>query len=361
MLKLVEGKYSYKLAGIATSYEYPGIESVSQNLKKAKRLKKRPRRSLSIPIFIYTKGNFEEPNNIYITKDIFRTEQQITAINPQQKDYNWGTVELVHWMTKDSISAEGLLYKPEDFDPKKKYPVMIYFYDRESDRLYSYTSPSPSRSIINIPYFVSNGYIVFVPNIYYKEGEPGQSAMRSIMPGVDMISKNKWIDQENMAIQGQSWGGYQVAYMITQTDRFKAAGAGAPVSNMTSAYGGIRTSSGVTRQMQYEQGQSRIGKNLWDGYNLYYKNSPLFFIPNVKTPVLIMHNDKDGAVPWAQGVEFFVGLRRMGKQAWMLQYKGEDHNLVHRHNAKDLSEKLAEFFDHFLKGAPEPEWMKKQN
>jgi dipeptidyl aminopeptidase/acylaminoacyl peptidase len=161
-----------------------------------------------------------------------------------------------------------------------------------------------------------------------------------------------------MAIQGQSWGGYQVAYMITQTDRFKAAGAGAPVSNMTSAYGGIRWGSGVTRQMQYERGQSRIGQNLWDAFDLYVENSPLFFVPNVTTPVLIMHNDKDTAVPWYQGIEFFASLRRCGKQAWMLQYKGEDHNLRERHNCKDLSEKLAEFFDHFLKGAPEPEWMK---
>ena len=157
-----------------------------------------------------------------------------------------------------------------------------------------------------------------------------------------------------MALQGQSWGGYQTAYMITQTDRFAAAGAGAPVSNMTSAYGGIRWGSGVTRQMQYEHGQSRIGDNLWDGFDLYVENSPLFFVRNVTTPVLIMHNDEDGAVPWYQGIEFFTALRRCGKQA----YNGEDHNLVQRYNCKDYTVKLVEFFDHFLKGEPMPEWMK---
>ena len=350
MVKLAEGPYNMSISGISLSNEYPGIAQVGKSQK--------PPRKLSIPVFAYTKGNFENPTNVFVTKDMFRTETRISNTNPQQKDYNWGTVEMVSWMTADSIKAEGLLFKPENFDPNKKYPVIIYFYEKDSDGLYNYRSPAPSRSIVNIPYFVSNGYIVFDPDIYYTTGHPGQSAMRSIMPAVDMLCQYPWIDSENMAIQGQSWGGYQVAYMITQTDRFKAAGAGAPVSNMTSAYGGIRWGSGVTRQMQYERGQSRIGQNLWDAFDLYVENSPLFFVPNVTTPVLIMHNDKDTAVPWYQGIEFFASLRRCGKQAWMLQYKGEDHNLRERHNCKDLSEKLAEFFDHFLKGAPEPEWMK---
>ena len=350
MVKLAEGPYNMSISGISLSNEYPGIAQVGKSQK--------PPRKLSIPVFAYTKGNFENSTNVFVTKDMFRTETRISNTNPQQKDYNWGTVEMVSWTTADSIKAEGLLFKPENFDPNKKYPVIIYFYEKDSDELYNYRSPAPSRSIVNIPYFVSNGYIVFDPDIYYTTGHPGQSAMRSIMPAVDMLCQYPWIDSENMAIQGQSWGGYQVAYMITQTDRFKAAGAGAPVSNMTSAYGGIRWGSGVTRQMQYERGQSRIGQNLWDAFDLYVENSPLFFVPNVTTPVLIMHNDKDTAVPWYQGIEFFASLRRCGKQAWMLQYKGEDHNLRERHNCKDLSEKLAEFFDHFLKGAPEPEWMK---
>lgn len=309
--------------------------------------------------FIYARGNFEEGNNLFATFDNFKTQKQISDINPQQRNYNWGTVELVNWQTADDIFCEGLLFKPEDFDPNKKYPVMIYFYEKNASTLYRHRNPTPSRSTVNIPYFVSNGYVVFVPDVYFTEGHPGQSAMKSIMPGVEMLEKTyPWIDGENMAIQGQSWGGYQVAYMITQTNKFKAAGAGAPVSNMTSAYGGIRWGSGITRQVQYEQGQSRIGKTLWEAFDLYYENSPLFFAPNVQTPVLIMHNDKDGAVPWYQGIEFFVGLRRLGKVAWLLQYNNEEHNLVERRNCKDLSIRLSQFFDHYLKGAPMPEWMK---
>lgn len=309
------------------------------------------------PVYIYTKANFEDGVNLWLTKDNFKTQVQLSDINPQQREYNWGTVELISWNTKKGRKAEGLLFKPENFDPSKKYPVLIYFYERNSETLYSSRVPAPSRSTINIPYFVSNEYLVFVPDIFYEVGHPGQSALDCILPGCDKLCENSWVDGENMAIQGQSWGGYQVAYMITQTNRFKAAGAGAPVSNMTSAYGGIRWESGVVRQFQYEQQQSRIGKNLWDGFDLYVENSPVFFVPNVTTPVLIMHNDADGAVPWWQGIEFFTSLKRCGKQAWMLQYNNEAHNLRERRNCKDLSIRLQQFFDHFLKGAPMPQWM----
>ncbi len=335
VVKLVEGPYAYG------SFAY----SKAGKGKKA--------------AFVYTRGNFEDGSNAFVTYDNFKTQKQISDINPQQRDYNWGTVELVNWQTADDIFCEGLLFKPENFDANKKYPVILYFYEKNSETLYNPRNPAPSRSTVNIPYFVSNGYVVFVPDIYYKDGHPGQSAMRSIMPGVEMLEKTyPWVDGKNMAIQGQSWGGYQVAYMITQTNKFKAAGSGAPVANMTSAYGGIRWGSGITRQVQYEQGQSRIGKDLWSAFDLYYENSPLFFVPNVTTPVLIMHNDKDGAVPWYQGIEFFTALRRCGKIAWLLQYNNEEHNLTERRNAKDLSIRLAQFFDHYLKGAPMPKWMK---
>ena len=322
----------------------------------------------------FIKGNFNNPMDVWscdaniaagngvryasTSGKQMASAKQISHINPWQKDYNWGTVELIHWTTMDDIKADGLLYKPENFDPNKKYPVIFYFYEKNSHTMYNYRSPAPSASTVNIPFFVSNGYIVCVPDLYYNVGMPGKSCMRSLMPCVDMLEQYPWIDKDNMAVQGQSWGGYQVAYIITQTNRFKAAGAGAPVSNMTSAYSGIRWGSGVTRQAQYEDGQSRIGYNLWDGLPLYMDNSPLFRLPNVQTPVLIMHNDQDGAVPWWQGIEMFNGLRRLGKQVWMLQYNDEDHNLVQRKNRKDLSIRLEQFFNHFLKGEPMPSWMK---
>ena len=312
-------------------------------------------------LIAYVKSNFTNSPNVWVTKDNFKTQIKVTDINPQQRDYLWGTNELVKWTSATGKELEGILYKPENMDPTKKYPMIVYFYETMSNTLNAYRTPAPSRSTINMSYFVSNGYLVFVPDIVYEVGQPGQDAIDCIVPGVEMLCKNSWVDRDNIAIQGQSWGGYQVAYMITkpQSFKWKAAGSGAPVSNMTSAYGGIRWGSGMARSFQYEQTQSRLGTTMWDegGLETYIKNSPLFFADKVQTPVLIMHNDKDDAVPWWQGIEYFIALRRLGKPAWLLQYNDEVHNLANRVNAKDLSIRLAQFFDHYLKGAPMPVWM----
>ncbi len=310
---------------------------------------------------VYLKGNFRNPMDLYVTGDNWRVQTPLTHINPQQDSYLWGDVQMVRWNAYDGTPLKGLLYTPDGLDTLKKYPMMVYFYEKNSEALYNYIQPAPSRSIINIPFYVSRGYVVFVPDIVYKDGHPGESAYNCICAGAEaMCDRFSYIDRSRMAIQGQSWGGYQTAYLVTRTDMFAAAGAGAPVGNMTSAYGGIRWESGNSRISQYEHGQSRIGKTLWDegGLELYIENSPVFFAPKVNTPVLIMHNDADGAVPWYQGIEFFMSLRRLGKPAWLLEYNNEAHNLKERRNCKDLSIRLQQFFDHYLQGAPEPAWMK---
>lgn len=296
-------------------------------------------------------------SELFVTTDL-KSLIQLTDIASQQKEYNWLTVELVKWKMFDGKMSEGLLFKPENFDPKKKYPVIFYFYERNADGMFNYRTPAPSASTINIPYFVSNEYLVFDPNIYYKTGEPGPSAYNSIVSAAKYLSKMPWVDSTRLGIQGQSWGGYQTAYVIAKTNIFKAAGAGAPVSNMTSAYGGIRWATGLNRQFQYEHTQSRIGATLWERPDLYIKNSPLFVADKINTPLLIMHNDADGAVPWYQGIEFFTALRRLNKKVWMLQYNGEDHNLVERKNRKDLSVRLSQFFDYHLKDAKPAKWIR---
>jgi len=300
-------------------------------------------------VFVYTKESYIDPPDLYLTKN-FRKETRLTDINPQQRDYNWGTAELVQWTTPGGFAAEGILYKPEDFDPDKKYPVIGYFYERLSNGLHGYHAPLPTPSRLNIPYFVSNGYLVFVPDIRYEIGHPGRSAEEYVNSGMRHLAEKPWADGSKMAIQGQSWGGYQVAHLITRTDMYSAAWSGAPVVNMTSAYGGIRWQTGLSRQFQYEKTQSRLGKTLWE-------DPPLFFMDRVTTPVAIMHNDSDGAVPWYQGIEMFTALRRLQKPAWLLNYNGDAHNLTKRQNQKDIQIRQAQFFDHFLKGRPAPRWI----
>ncbi|SEN97511.1 Prolyl oligopeptidase family protein [bacterium A37T11] len=313
---------------------------------------------LNSPFYTYTKENYQQTPDLYFSAN-FKDEQKLSAINPWQQNYNWGTAELVKWTTPKGHAAEGILYKPEDFDPAKKYPVIAYFYEKLSDGLYNYIPPAPTPSRLNISYFVSNGYLVLAPDIQYETGYPGRSAEEYVNSGMQELTKNSWVDSAHMGIQGQSWGGYQVAHLITRTNRYAAAWAGAPVANMTSAYGGIRWESGVNRQFQYEHTQSRIGATLWEKPELYIENSPLFHLPNVKTPLVIMSNDEDGAVPWYQGIELFTGLKRLGKPAWLLQYNGEAHNLVQRQNRKDIQIREQQFFDHYLKGKPAPVWMEK--
>ena len=308
--------------------------------------------------YIWRKGSFKEFNDLWLVKTLNEGPKKISLANPQQVKYLWGDVRLVEWTSLNKEKLQGLLYTPENMLPGKKYPMLVYFYERSSDGLYNHFIPGPSHSILNRPFTTSNGYVLFIPDITYRTGYPGRSAIDAVVSGcLSMCAQFDFIDKDNMGIQGHSWGGYQVTYIITQTNIFKAAMAGAPVSNMTSAYGGIRWSTGVSRMFQYEQAQSRIGGTLWDKTMLYLENSPIFSLPKVNTPLLIMHNDMDGAVPWYQGIELFNSLRRLDKPVWMITYNGEDHNLTKRPNMKDLSIRMMQFFDHYLKNMPEPVWM----
>jgi len=308
---------------------------------------------------VFTRQDFVEYPDLWLTTTNFQHPTKISDANPQQAQYNWGTAELVRWTSLDGIPLQGILIKPENFQYGKKYPMITYFYERMSDDLYRYKAPAPSASTINWPLFASNGYCIFIPDIPYKTGYPGESAVNAILPGIESITSRGYIDTKHMGIQGQSWGGYQVAYLVTRTNMFACAEAGAPVGDMFSAYGGIRYGSGVVREMQYEHGQSRIGGTPWDSTLKYIENSPVFWADKVETPLMIMSNDKDGAVPHTQGIELFTALRRLDKPSWMVVYNEEDHNLVQRKNRKDLSIRLSQFFDHYLKGAPTPVWMSK--
>lgn len=311
--------------------------------------------------FIYTKESFVRPPDLYSLNETINSrlgfEEQLSQTNLQQKNYRWGTAELFKWKAYNGKQATGIVYKPENFDPSKKYPLICYFYEKLSDNLNTYIAPGPIRSAVNVSFFVSRGYIIFMPDIEYEIGHPGKSAYNYIVSGARALVKKGWVDSTNMAIQGHSWGGYQVAQLVTMTKMFKAAWAGAPVANMTSAYGGIRWESGLNRQFQYEKSQSRIGASLWDKPQLYMENSPLFHLKNVTTPLVIMHNDNDGAVPWYQGIELFTAMRRLGKKVWMFNYNGEGHGLTDRKDKLDYQIRMQQFFDWILKGESPAEWI----
>ncbi|MEW5915428.1 MAG: prolyl oligopeptidase family serine peptidase [Gemmatimonadota bacterium] len=314
-----------------------------------------PQKARKSSQLLLTRSTVSEFPNLW-TGTSFDRLSKISDANPQQSQYLWPSVELVEWISSEGVPLQGLLYKPEGFDASRKYPMVVYYYERLSDNLHQYHAPT-GRNVVNPSVYTSLGYLVFFPDIVYKPGWPGPSAVSAIVPGVHSLIARGFVNPKAVGIAGQSWGGYQSAYVITQTGMFAAAVPNAPVANMTSAYGGIRWESGIARPFQYEKTQSRIGGSLWEYPVRFIENSPLFHLDRVTTPVLFMHNDADGAVPWYQGIELFVGLRRLGKEVYMVNYNGDGHNPRKRANQKDIDMRMQQFFGNKLKGEPAPEWM----
>jgi len=317
-----------------------------------------PTKAKSADVYLLSASTFNEFPDLLVSGPNFNGMKKVSNANPQKAQLLWGAAELIRFKNSDGVSLSGILVKPENFDPNKKYPMMVYIYERLSEGLHRFVDPQP-RHTINVSYYASNGYLVLEPDIVYTVGYPGQSALKCVLPAIQVVVDLGFVDEKAIGIQGHSWGGYQIAYMVTQTNRFRAAAPGALVANMTSAYSGIRWGTGLPRQFQYERTQSRIGGNLWEYPMRFIQNSPVFQVDRVQTPILMLHNDGDDAVPWYQGIEYFLALRRLGKEVYMFNYNGEPHGLRKRANQKDYTIRLQQFFDYYLKGAPRPEWMLK--
>ncbi len=305
---------------------------------------------------VFTLSRFEEFPDLWCSDGGFKGMKKISDANPQQAEYVWGRSELIDYRNVDGKVLRALLIKPDGFDPGKKYPLMVYIYEQLTNGLHRYVPPAPGTSV-NITRYVSHGYVVLEPDIVYETGYPGESAMKCVIPAIQKVLDMGFVDPRRVGIQGHSWGGYQISYMITRTHVFRAVEAGASVVDMISAFGGIRWGTGMSRAFQYEKTQSRIGGPPWSRPLQFIENSPLFWVEKVQTPYLTIANDEDDAVPWYQGIEFFTALRHLGKEAYMFNYNGEKHGLRERENQKHWTVHLDEFFDYYLKDQPKPQWM----
>lgn len=305
---------------------------------------------------VYSRESYDEFPDLWLTDTRFKDPVRLSFLGNQLEQFNWGTAELVSFNSADGVPLQGVVIKPGDYDPSKKYPVFVYYYEKFSQRLHDF-----NQTVINhrpsFGYYASNGYVVYLPDIHFKEGRPGMSAVNSLVPAVKKLIETGIADPEAIGLHGHSWSGYQTAYVVTQTDIFKAAIAGAPVSNMTSAYGGIRWGSGLARQFQYEQGQSRLGSSLFERRYLYIENSPLFYAHEINTPLLIMHGDVDEAVPWEQSIELYLAMRRAGKDIIFLQYRDEPHHPQKYQNKLDYTIRMKEYFDYHLRGYGPARWI----
>ncbi|HEX3465978.1 MAG TPA: prolyl oligopeptidase family serine peptidase [Candidatus Elarobacter sp.] len=306
--------------------------------------------------YLFTRESFRNYRNFWATDSSFAHLAKVTDANPQQTKYRWGTERLIDYTSADGKKMRAVMLVPDGLRADRKAPMLVYFYETWSSMFHWYYTPAPGTSP-NMTRYVSNGYVVLLPDVHYRIGHPGRSALDCILPAVDAALKTNYADPARVGVAGHSWAAYQINYMITKTHRFRAAEAGAAVDDMISAYGGIRLESGIVRESQYEHTQSRIGATPWDRPDLYLENSGLFGIKNITTPYLTIHNDQDGAVPQFQGIEFITAMRRLGKEAYLFSFDGEDHNLRGREQQKYWTVHLDEWFDHWLKGAPRPAWM----
>jgi len=307
---------------------------------------------------LFTRQDYDEFPDLWVADDTsFAGARKLTDVNPNIAEFAWGTSELTEWLSADGIPLQGVVIKPGNYQEGRRYPVLVYYYRFFSQRLHEFNQPAVNHRP-SFPLYASNGYVVFLPDVRFEVGRPGFASTKSVVPGVQHLIDIGLADPDAIALHGHSWSGYQTAFMVTQTDIFATAIAGAPVGNMTSAYSGIRLGSGLARQFQYEMTQSRLSGSLWEARDDYIDNSPVFFADKVNTPLLILHGDVDDAVPWEQSIELYLALRRNGKETVFLQYRDEPHHPQTYANKLDWSIKMKEWLDHYLKGAPAPDWIK---
>lgn len=322
-----------------------------------------PLKAANANCWILKRETIKDAPNFYFTRD-FRSYKALSDLSPQS-NYNWLTSELITCKQPDGTTLRGILYKPENFDPGKKYPVIFNYYEKMSYRLNEFPYPFETSDQLNIPWFVSNGYLVCTPDIDYSVASvsgvaAGESAYNSITTFAKYLSGLSYVDGGKMALQGHSFAGLETNYVVTHSTLFAAAAEAAgetdPISRyltLTPYMSPVETSS---LQSSREKAHEMYGCTPWERPELFRNSSAVLNADRVATPLLIMHNPKDGQVQWRQGVEFYMALRRLGKPVWMLQYNNSRHSLT-GNDSKDYTVRLTQFFDHYLKGLPAPRWM----
>jgi dipeptidyl aminopeptidase/acylaminoacyl peptidase len=305
---------------------------------------------------VFTRQTFSESPDLWVTNTSFASPTKVTNANPFISEYAWGSKKLIDFKNSKGQHLQGTLTLPANYEPGKKYPMLVYFYEILSNTHNSFPMPIYD----DRPHFAeyaSDGYLVFEPDIVYEVGKPGSSALDCVTSGVKEVIKQGFADPKHIGIQGHSWGGYETSYILTQTDMFAAVVTGAPPSNLVSFYDETYPGTGTLQQGIVEVGQVRMGTNPWDSHQLFEDQSAVYNVRNIKTPFLILHGTADNEVDWHQGLELYGAAKRWGKQVILLSYPGEPHHLARKENQKDFQLRMKEFFDHYLKDKPAPKWM----
>ncbi len=314
------------------------------------------RKADDAPVFTFMTQKADESPNIFAVDESFSNPVQLTDTNKQQTDYYWGRSELVDFANANGVALQGRLLYPANYEAGKKYPMIVYIYELRSQSLHSYTTPSRS-SAYNQRRFSSEGYFVYEPDIVYRLSDPGMSAVEALVPAVQKVIDSGMVDADRVGLTGHSWGAYQTAFVVTQTDIFSAAVAGAPLTNMISMYNSIYWNSGGTDASIFEVSQGRFPKPYWEDMEKFIQNSPVFNASKINTPLLVAFGDEDGAVDFNQGVEMYNTMRRLEKEFILLVYDGENHGLRLRQNQLDYANRTHDWFNHFLRDSEPAKWI----
>ena len=316
----------------------------------------RPRKAKRADLLMYTQETFVDFPDYYVSAGDFSNPRKVTGANPQQAEYAWGRRVLVDFKNSRGVKLQATLALPAGYQPGRRYPMLVYFYEKMSQRHHEYSMPvyddRPHMST-----YASDGYLVLMPDVVYVTGRPGDSALDCVTSAVKRVIDLGYADPAHVGLQGHSWGGYESSFILTQTDLFAAIVTGAPVTNLVSFYNELYKSTGTVQQGIMEQGQVRMGTTPWKDGALYRSQSAVHQAEKITTPFLILHGTADGAVDWHQGLELYNAAKRLGKKVILLSYPGEDHHLGRKENQKDFQVRMKQFFDHYLKGAEAPAWM----
>ena len=308
-------------------------------------------------VIMYTEQTFEEFPDVWVSNTDFKKAQKITDANPQQSEYKWGRRVLVDYTDKRGHKLQATLALPADYEEGKKYPMVIYFYEKMSQRHHQYSMPTyddrPHMST-----YASNGYLVLMPDIVYDMGKPGSSALDDVTSAAKAVIELGYADPQKIGLQGHSWGGYESSFILTQTDMFACVVTGAPLTNLISMYNIAYKRTGSLNGPIIEWSQGRMGVSPWDDMELYRSQSPIHHAHKINTPFLILHGTADGAVDWNQGLEYYQTARRLGKEVILLSYPDEPHHLTKEPNQKDFQIRMKQYFDHYLMDAEAPLWLR---
>lgn len=340
------------LRAASTSYRPPPRPRITLLLDKAVGVPYRGRDGGGL---VFSEQRFDEFPDLWSSAALPITATRVSDANPQAAQYAWGRSRLIDYTNARGEKLRAVLTVPDGFDPHRRYPMLVYVYEKMSDDLHQYVVPQ-SGTVVNLARYANHGYVVLQPDIRYRIGHTTASAVDCVSSAVKHVVALGFVDAKRIGMAGHSYGGYEVNALVTHTNIFRAVESGASDSDLPSLYGGF-WESGDVQQAYYERSQGRIGATPWARPDLYVENSPLFFVQHVHAPYLRIQNDLDGAVPYGQGVEFFAALRRAGKEAYMFSFIGENHGLAKQPNKDYWTVHMDEFFDHFLLGAPRPDWM----